>query len=150
MFVKLPFKNGEQIPKDYTFDGKNVSPEILIEKIPKEAKSLVIIVDDPDAKRVCGFTWIHWVVFDIPIKSSSLTIKENSCPGIPGKNHYNVKDYKGPSPPKGSGIHHYYFKFYLLKDFLRLPEMSSLEEIEEKMRDLIIEKEEIFGLYERK
>ena len=141
------FENFGKIPERYTTDGINVNPKLLISNIPKGAKSLVLIVDDPDAQRVCGFTWVHWVVFDILVSSDKLTIEENSIPGVAGESTYKKKDYGGPNPPKGTGIHNYFFKFFALDKTLDLEEMTSLEKIEQEMQGHILDKAEIVGTY---
>ncbi len=149
MKIESVFRNNERIPVKYTADGENVNPSFVISKIPDGAETLALIVEDPDAQRVCGFTWIHWVVFNIPVNSEKVVIKENSIPGIFGKNSFDKKEYDGPSPPKGTGIHHYHFKFYALNTELKLPEMSSLDKIKEKMKEHILDERSIIGIYSK-
>ena len=148
MKIKAVFGNNEEIPSKYTADGKNVNPNLIISNIPENAESLVLIVDDPDAQRVAGFTWIHWVVFNIPV-SEPVVIKENSIPGVPGSGTSNNKGYRGPSPPVESGVHHYYFKIYALDKMLDLKEGVKLEEVKKEMENHILEKTELVGLYSR-
>jgi len=143
------FKNNERIPEKYTADGKNINPELIISEIPDGSKSLILIVDDPDAKRVVGYTWVHWLVFNIPVKENKLVIKENSIPGIPGESTYKKENYGGPSPPKGTGIHNYHFKVYALNKNLNLQKMAPLKSIEEAMKKNIIEFSELIGTYSR-
>jgi len=147
MKIKTEFENSEEIPKKFTADGVNVNPKFVISGIPSGTKSLVLVVEDPDAKRVVGHTFIHWVVFDIPVNSDKIVLEENSIFGIVGKSNYNWKEYGGPNPPKGSGVHHYHFQFYALSDFLNLPEMSALDKIKEKMKNFVVDKAEIIGVY---
>ncbi len=143
------FMNNEKIPVGFTADGKDVNPQLEISEIAKNAKSLVLIVDDPDAQRVVGYTWIHWIVFNIPVTGNKLTIQEDSIPGTPGESTYKKPDYGGPNPPKGTGIHHYHFKLYALNKMLPLKEMTSLNEINNSMRNHILEKSELVGIYSR-
>ena len=94
------FKNKEKIPVKFTGDGENINPELVIGDIPENAKSLVLIVDDPD----CAGGWDHWIVWNIKITNS---IKENSILGLQGKNSWGTDRYKGPKPP--SGTHQIFF-----------------------------------------
>ena len=100
------FKHNEFIPKKFTCQGQDISPALIIEDVPLEAKALALIVDDPDAPMG---TWVHWVVFDIPVTSR---INEGQIPGKQGINDFGRKNYGGPCPP--SGTHRYFFKLYAL------------------------------------
>lgn len=82
--------------------GKDQSPEIVITTIPKNAKFLTIIVDDPDARPVAGKTWVHWNVFNIPVTGSTMTFAAGSKPsGTVGKNSAGSSRYQGMCPPNG-------------------------------------------------
>src|ERR1035437_6998035 len=118
------------IPKKYTGEGENVNPPLTIGNIPKETKSLALIIDDPDAPI---HPWVHWVVWNIP---PAKTIKEKCIPGIEGMNDFNQHRYGGPCPP--SGIHHYHFKLYALNDMLDLKPASTKHELEKAMSAHII------------
>ncbi len=143
MNLKSPeFKNNEYIPTKYSGEGEDINPPLNIENIPPEAKSLVLIVDDPDAPRG---TWVHWVVFDIPITSA---IKENSIPGKLGLTNSGKINYHGPYPP--SGTHRYFFKIYALDTMLNLKKGITKAALEEAMQGHILEKSELIGLYKRK
>lgn len=135
------FKNNELIPSKYTCDGLNINPKLTIEEIPENAKSLVIIMDDPDAP---GGTYCHWVIWDIPPRGS---IEEGSAPGIQGKNSMRENKYFGPCPP--SGIHHYHFKVYVLNAKLGLPPTTGKNELEKAMKTHILSSGELVGLYRR-
>jgi Raf kinase inhibitor-like YbhB/YbcL family protein len=147
--IKSVFKNNERIPIRYTADGDNVSPPLEIIGIPKGTKSLVLIVDDPDAKSVIGYTWIHWMRFNISIDGVSFKIEEDSRPGIGGKNSFGKINYGGPSPPVGSRFHNYYFKVYALNIELSFGEGVVKEDVEKSMEDHILEKAELVGVYDR-
>lgn len=99
------FKEGEFIPSKYTCDGLNVNPPLYIHAVPEKAKSLVLIVDDPDCP---GGTWIHWLVWNIPPGSS---IAENEIPGEEGTNDFKKSHFGGPCPP--SGVHRYIISRYM-------------------------------------
>jgi Raf kinase inhibitor-like YbhB/YbcL family protein len=136
------FDHGATIPSKYTCEGQNTSPELSIKDIPKEAKSLVLIMDDPDAP---GKTFDHWVMWNIPPHE---TIMENSAPGVQGKNGRGTNKYIGPCPP--SGQHHYYFKVYALDKMLDLPAGSDKSAVEAAMHDHVICSGQLIGLYQKK
>lgn len=135
------FKEGDLIPSKYTCDDEDVSPALFIEHIPNEAMSLAVIVDDPDAP---SGTWVHWVVFNIPITH---LIKENSYQGTQGINDFRKQQYNGPCPPKGT--HRYFFKVYALNAILEVPAGINKGELERAMTSHIIAFGELIGRYER-
>ncbi len=140
--IKSPaFKNNEFIPSKYTCDGLNINPELIIEDIPVNTKSLAIIVDDPDAPNG---TFCHWLLWDIPPKT---TIKEDSRPGTQGRNSIHENKYFGPCPP--SGTHHYHFKVYALDAKLNLPPNTGEKELLNTMKGHIISSGDLVGLYKR-
>lgn len=135
------FSNQGFIPAKYTCEGRNINPELIINKLPETTKSLVIIVDDPDAPVR---TWTHWVVWNIP---PTTKIKENSIPGIVGLTDFREQKYSGPCPP--SGEHYYHFKIYALDSLLDLNPRSTKLEVEKEMNRHIIAFGEIVGLFKR-
>lgn len=135
------FEDRMYIPSKYTCDGVNVNPPIEISNIPKEAKSLVLIVDDTDAPIR---TWTHWIVWNIP---PAKKIKENSLSGLQGLNDFRQHHYGGPCPP--SGTHHYHFKVYALDDILYLQRNATKYDLEKAMNSHIIAFGELVGLYKR-
>lgn len=135
------FKNNDFIPVKYTCDGDDVNPPLKIEGIPKETKSLVLIVDDPDAPMG---TWVHWVVWNI---SPTEKIEENSVPGVEGLNDFDKHSYGGPCPP--SGTHRYFFKVYALDTKLDIKTNSRKEGVERATKEHILAKGEIVGIYSR-
>jgi Raf kinase inhibitor-like YbhB/YbcL family protein len=142
MRVSSPeFENNHLIPKKFTGDGEDINPPLIIEGIPEKAKSLVLIIDDPDAS---AGTWIHWLVYDIPATSR---IAENSIPGKQGINSLGRKDYHGPCPP--SGTHRYFFKVYALDTMLNLKEGISRTALEKVIQGHILGQAELVGLYYR-
>ena len=138
------FEQNQFIPRKYTCEGEDINPPLQFERIPENAKSLVLIVDDPDAP---GGDWVHWVVFNID-PSVSL-IKENEVPkgAVQGINDFNKCSYGGPCPP--SGVHHYYFKAYALDKLLELDKDLKKSDVLAEMEGHILEKAELIGLYER-
>jgi len=139
------FNDNAPIPKKYTCDGSDVNPALKIENVPSGAKSLALIVDDPDAPRG---TWVHWVVWNIDPEQSS--IEEASAPGsaLQGKNDFGKLDYGGPCPP--SGTHRYFFKLYALDSMLTLRSGASKADIERAMEGHVLGQTRIIGLYNRK
>ncbi|HVM86977.1 MAG TPA: YbhB/YbcL family Raf kinase inhibitor-like protein [Puia sp.] len=136
------FNNNHVIPGKYTCDGENVNPPLSIEQIPANAKSLAIVVDDPDAP---AGTWVHWLMWNIPL---TYHIKENEASGIQGMNDFSRQNYGGPCPPNGT--HRYFFKIYVLDNLLRLPVTSRKEQLEKVMNGHIIAYGELIGLYSRR
>jgi len=135
------FENNRAIPPKYTCDGEDVNPPLKIEGVPEEAKSLALIVEDPDAP---AGLWIHWVVWNIP---PTVTIKENSVPGTEGMTTSRARVYGGPCPP--SGTHRYFFKVYALDTKLDLSENSGKREVEKAMQNHVLAGGELIGLYSR-
>lgn len=135
------FKQNQMLPARFTCQGEDINPPLVIENIPKEAKSLALIVDDPDAP---AGTWVHWVVFDIPVISK---IDENSIPGKQGYNDFSRNDWGGPCPP--SGTHRYFFKIYALDTILNLKEGIHKKDLEKAMQGHILDKAELIGLYKK-
>lgn len=145
MKIKSPaFKHTGSIPSKYTCDGKDISPPLEIEEVPEETKSLVLIVDDPDAP--VGI-WTHWTVWNIDPKVKK--IEEDSIPkgGKEGMTNFGSTGYGGPCPPGGE--HRYFFKLYALDTMLELDSSVEADELEEEMESHIIEKAELVGLYKR-
>lgn len=136
------FEDKGFIPKKYTCDGEDVNPPLNVEGIPEGAKSLVLIVEDPDAPMG---TWVHWVVWNIPPTGK---IEEDSVPGVEGVNDFNKRSYGGPCPPFGT--HRYFFKVYALDAELSLDPSSRKEDVERAMEGRVLAKGELVGLYRRK
>ena len=140
--TSLDFQNNKKIPIRFTGDGENINPNLTIDEIPNNCRSLVLIVDDPDAP---AGNWNHWVVWNISPKIKR--ILKNAIPenGIQGQNNWGKNNYSGPSPP--SGTHRYFFKIFALDTRLGLNEGASKEEVELAMKKHILDKAELIGLY---
>jgi len=136
------FKHNEKIPIKFTGDGEDINPELEINNIPEDTKSLVLIMDDPDAP---SGTWDHWIVFNINPKTK--IILKNSIPenGVQGQNSWGENNYRGPNPP--SRIHRYFFKMFALDTKLGLEKGANKQEIEVAIKDHILDKAELIGLY---
>ncbi|HYH15137.1 MAG TPA: YbhB/YbcL family Raf kinase inhibitor-like protein [Flavisolibacter sp.] len=135
------FEEESNIPTKYTCEGEDVSPPLSIELIPEEAKSLAIIMDDPDAP---SGIWAHWIVWNIPVTHF---IKENEIHGQQGKNDFRKQRYNGPCPPRG--IHRYFFKIYALDCLLKLDANSGKNDLERAMASHILAFGELIGTYSR-
>jgi len=138
------FGHNGKIPQKYTCDGSDVNPPLKFEEIPAAARSLALIVDDPDAPMG---TWVHWVVWNLDPKTEG--IKENSAAkgSIQGINDFRKHDYGGPCPP--SGTHRYFFKLYALDMTLNISASNGKAALEASMKGHILAEAELVGLYER-
>ena len=143
--VSTAFSHNGMIPPKYTCDGADVNPPLTIEGVPENAKSLALIVDDPDAPRG---TWVHWVAWNIDPKTKE--IAEGSVPqgAQQGMNDFRRRDYGGPCPP--SGTHRYFFKLYALDALLNPGKGATKADLEKSMKGHILAQAEIIGLYRRK
>ena len=139
------FKNGEEIPRKYGYKKENVNPPLKIKDIPNHCKSLVLIMDDPDAMGAVGKIWVHWVVWNID--SNIKEIKENSVPenSIQGKTDFGETTYGGPAPPDKE--HTYVFKLYALDSKLDLKEGSTKAQVEDAMKNHVISEAKLEGRY---
>lgn len=136
------FANGQPIPQKYSAFGENVNPELSIVNIPEGAKSLALIMHDPDAPMPGGFT--HWVVYNI--EPQDTTFAENSTPpGTQGLNDAGKASYTGPRPP--SGTHHYHFTVYALDIELQFDSPPHKTELESAMQGHILQQADLVGLF---
>lgn len=138
------FEDGEDLPEKVGYMEENINPELLIESIPENTSSLVLIMDDPDALEPAGKIWVHWVVYDID--PSVDDISSGASPGTEGVTDFRETGYNGPNPPDGE--HTYVIKLYALDKDLGLDEGKNKEEVEDAMDGHIIEKAELKGRYE--
>lgn len=138
------FKQGGSIPARYTCDGENVNPSVSISGVPAGAKSLVLIVDDPDAPHG---TWTHWLLWNISPGTDE--IATGSAPGgaVQGVNDFSKNTYGGPCPP--SGTHRYFFKLYALDKILDIPESSKRKALDHALQGHVIAETEYMGTYSR-
>ncbi len=136
------FKNMERIPIKYTCDGIDVSPPLEVQGISEKAKSIAIIVEDPDAPLG---TFVHWVVWNIEPKKE---IPENYKSEYQGKNDFGRIGYNGPCPPRGE-MHRYFFKVYVLDEKIELKKGATKEELLKAIEGHVIQKGELIGVYSR-
>jgi len=141
------FKNDAPVPKKFTCDGGSINPELQIQNVPDGAKSLALVVHDPDAPIAGGFT--HWVVWNIDPRTT--LIKEESVPpgAVEGSNGARNVNYAGLCPPPGHGVHHYHFKLYALDATFDLPDSTTASVLATRMAGHILAETELVGTYER-
>jgi Raf kinase inhibitor-like YbhB/YbcL family protein len=139
------FSDGNNIPERFTCEGDDCNPTLVIEDVPQAAKSLVLIVDDPDAPRG---TFTHWLIWNL--RSDVTEITEGSAPpsGVQGLNDFGTGKYGGPCPP--SGVHRYYFRLYALDMTLELAPNSKRNAVEAAMESHVIAEAILMGRYARK
>jgi Raf kinase inhibitor-like YbhB/YbcL family protein len=148
------FHHMAAIPAIYTCEGKNISPPLAWKNLPKGTKSLVLIVDDPDAPDPAApkFTWVHWVLYNIPPETTGLAESAGSRPAeagmLEGFSSWNRGGYGGPCPPIGT--HRYFHKLYALDTVL--PDLLSplKADIEAAMKGHIIGEAVLIGTYRKK
>lgn len=138
------FAHNQNIPPKYTCDGENINPPLQFSDIPADAKSLVLISDDPDAPMG---TWVHWILWNIDPKTTEISEKSVPAGAIEGTTSFGETGYGGPCPP--SGVHRYFFKLYALDTKLDLPISAKKEDLEKAMQQHILASAEMIGLYTR-
>ena len=144
------FKEGENIPGEYTCDGENLSPAIFWSLKPTETKSIALIMDDPDAP---GRTFVHWVLYNIPPETEKLNkgfpkdkiLRDGTTQGM---TDFGRIGYGGTCPPSGS--HRYYFHIYAIDKKLDLPPGAARGQVDDAMKGHIIAKGELMGKYKRR
>lgn len=148
------FSHEGLIPSRHTCEGHDTSPELLWTGVSEEAKSLVLIMDDPDAPDPAApqRTWVHWVLYNIPATAGGLP--EDVDPGgLPpgtreGLNDWQRTGYGGPCPPIGR--HRYFHKLYALDTILPDLGQPTKTKLEEAMKDHVIAQAELIGLYQKR
>ena len=145
------FTEGGKIPSRYTCEGNDISPPLSWEGVPDNAKSLVLIVDDPDAPdpKAPKMTWVHWVLFNIPPDTGGLAEGISNLPGGTGEgtNDWKRTGYGGPCPPIGK--HRYFHKLYALDSVLEGMGKPDKSAVEEAMEGHILAKSVLMGTYEK-
>ena len=145
------FENGGMIPEKYTCDGDNLSPELRWQGLPADARSLALVVEDPDAP---SGTFIHWVIYNIAPTPTGLPTgvgegSQISGVGTQGVNGFRRNGYGGPCPPKGAA-HRYYFKLYALDLAPNLESRLGADDLQRAMKDHILAQAEWMGRYQRR
>lgn len=140
------FSHQQMIPSQYTCDGDNISPPLSWNNVPKNTRSLVLIVDDPDAPHG---TWDHWILFNIPPHVTSLVKNVSVLPGgaKEGVNSWGKTGYGGPCPP--SGVHRYIFALYALDNVLSFDDTPTKKRIIQAIDGHVIAQATLIATYER-
>ncbi len=144
------FTEGNMIPQKYTCDKEDISPPLTWTGVPAQAKSLALIVDDPDAP--VG-VWVHWVVFDMLPTLTGLPEGVAKTPTVAGIGTQGITDFRkpgygGPCPPKGKP-HRYFFRLYALDSQLTLPAGAKRAEVDKAMQGHILATGQLIGTYSR-
>ena len=147
--TSVAFQQGQPIPRQYTCAGVNISPPLEWSGLPKTAKTIAIVVNDPDAP---GGSWIHWVLYNVP--ADNIGFVENvpmsetlKAGGFQGKNDFGKIGYGGPCPP--SGTHRYFFKLYAVDAELPLKAGATWPELEKALDDHVVGQGQLMGTYSR-
>jgi hypothetical protein len=137
------FQGHKPIPSRHASDGEDIAPALEWTGAPEGTKSFAIVVHDPDAPLVDGFT--HWVAYGIPGDATSLP--EGGGDAVQGVNSMGNAGYNGPAPPPGHGPHHYYFWIYALDDDLGLEPGLDRRALHDRIEDHVIEQARLIGTY---
>jgi Raf kinase inhibitor-like YbhB/YbcL family protein len=136
------FKDGERVPKQYTCEGPNISPPLQFSEVPSNAKSLVLLVEDPDAEAK---PWVHWLVYNIPPQVKGFGENSTAEGAIQGICNGGTYGYEGPCPPDRP--HVYLFKLYALDKVLDVPAKADRKVILKEMEGHIVGEALLKGTY---
>ena len=139
------FDSHGRIPERHTGDGEDISPPLEWSGAPEGTRAFAVVVHDPDAPLVDGFT--HWVAYGIPADASA--VGEGAQDPVQGTNTVGSTGYVGPAPPPGHGPHHYYFWVYALDDDLDLEPGLDRRALHDRIEDHVLEQARVIGTYER-
>lgn len=146
------FSEGQPIPRAYTCDGVNISPPLEWSGVPKTARTIAIVCDDPDAPDAPGGAWVHWVLYNLP--ADNIGLVENlpateslKAGGFQGTNEFGKIGYGGPCPP--SGTHRYFFHVYALDSDLPLKAGATKAELMKAIEGHTLLQGQLMGTYRR-
>ena len=144
-FSSPAFQHEGMVPALYTCDGIDVNPPFTIEGAPEQARSLALVVDDPDAPRG---DWVHWTVWNI--LPSTTRIEENAVPSgaVEGMTDFGKSGWGGPCPP--AGVHRYQFNLYALDSTLSLSSAAKKRDLEHAMEGHVLAHAVLAGKYSRR
>jgi Raf kinase inhibitor-like YbhB/YbcL family protein len=137
------FPGHKPIPARHASDGEDVAPPLEWSGVPEGTRAFAVVVHDPDAPLVDGFT--HWVAYGIPGDAAGLP--EGGGDAVSGTNSFGNQRYNGPAPPPGHGPHHYYFWVYAIDDDLDLEPGLDRRALLERIEDHVIEQARLIGTY---
>lgn len=144
------FAAGTTIPRAYTCADADKSPPLIWQDVPQSARTLALIVDDPDAP---GGVWVHWVLYNLPARIERLDEGVEKTATLPngasqGVNDFGKTGYNGPCPPPGR-VHHYRFRFFALDSELSLRPGARATDLEAAAKDHTVATTELVGTFER-
>ena len=139
------FDDGDKIPKKYGYKFENINPPLKIHEVPENTKSLVLIMDDPDALSAVGKVWTHWLMWNLPKHMKDIPEDFKSLDIINGKNDFGEFSYGGPAPPDKE--HMYFFKLYALDIKLETNNSLSKFQIEKLIESHIIDSCKLKGKF---
>jgi Raf kinase inhibitor-like YbhB/YbcL family protein len=146
------FASGGEIPSKYTCEGEDLSPPLAWSDVPANAKSLALIVDDPDAPDPAApkMTWVHWMLYNIPVSAAGLAEGARALPAgtLQGLNDWKRTGYGGPCPP--TGRHRYFHKLYALDTVLPNLGQVSKAKLEAAMKPHLIAQAQLIGTYQKR
>lgn len=143
------FESGGPIPRKYTRDGENLSPPLQWRDVPKDARSLALVIEDPDAP---SGTFHHWAAYNI--KPTQTALREGLSSSKADRLGYGVNDfgyprYDGPQPPKGDGPHHYHFRLIALDvPGLDLPPTAKADDVLSAARSHKLDEADLVGVFQ--
>ena len=137
------FANGQQLPRQFTCDGDDAPPPMIVSDPPPGTQSFAIVVDDPDAPKG---TFTHWLAYDIPADGSTL----RATAGKTLENDFGRKGYRGPCPPPGHGAHRYYFTVYAVDTPALDVAGTDRDDLEAALKDHTLATARLMGRYERR
>ena len=145
------FDDGAAIPRVFTCQGEDLSPPLQWSGVPDGARSLALIVDDPDAPDPAApkMTWSHWVLYNLPADSTGLPQAAAALPAgtVDGINDWKRTGYGGPCPPIGR--HRYFFRLYALDTNLTISDPATRERVLEAIEGHVVESAVLMGTYEK-
>lgn len=142
--VSPAFAQDAAIPVEFTCDGKNVHPPLVVTGVPENAKTLALVVDDPDAPFG---TWTHWLVWNAPASTIEMTAVKLPTGAVEGTTSFGKPGYGGPCPP--AGTHRYFFKLYALDVALDLTPAADAKALDAAMEGHVLDKAGLVGRYGR-
>lgn len=142
------FGHNQLIPTEYTCDGQNVNPHLAFSEVPIDAKSLVLIMDDPDVPKSIrpDGMWNHWLIWNMPPDTKGI-VQGEIPKGVIGKNTSGKTEYQGPCPPDRE--HRYFFKLYALDTVLIINQSATKQDLEKAMEGHVLLQAELIGRYKR-
>ncbi len=148
------FRHEEEIPSAYTCEGEDRSPALAWSGVPTQAKSLALIVDDPDAPdpNAPQRTWVHWVLYNLPPDTTSLdeAVAPSALPAgaLEGSNDWSRTGWGGPCPPVGR--HRYFFKLFALDGVLPDLKQPTSAQLMAAMKGHVLAQAELMGTYQKR